>query len=178
MTKTINLLILLLTISLHAMSQNYSPTEKHKKLACFIGKWQIEADMKETPFNPAGKFIGINIAEWGLDGLIVIVNSSGTGPSGPASELEIIGYDIQDDVYTYTAFNSQGWADRTSKGTLDGNRWTWTNESKSDGKSIRFRNVMNFISPTIYTFKSEMSVDGGTWAVVIEGKLTKIQLIL
>jgi hypothetical protein len=175
MSRIINLLIFLLTLNFVAMSQSIKPTEKHKRLACFIGKWSIEADMKATPFNPAGKFTGINIAEWGLDGLIVIVNSSGTGPTGPAKELEIIGYDIQEDVYTYTAFNSQGWADRTSKGTLDGNRWTWTNESKSDGKSIRFRNVMNFMSPTSYTFKSEMSVDYGLWAIVIEGKLTKIE---
>lgn len=131
--------------------------------------------MKATPFNPSGKFIGINTVDWALGGLFVIIKSEGNGPSGPASELEIIGYDSQSDVYTYSAFNSMGWADRTSIGHLDDNQWIWTNESKSDGKNIKFRSVMNFVSSTFFTFKTEMSTDGGDWATVIEGQLTKIQ---
>ena len=68
-----------------------------------------------------------------------------------------------------------GWKEPpfTSKGTIEGDTWTWTNEPKMGGKTMKMRFIMKIISATSYTFKFDMSEDGVHWNTSMEGKATK-----
>ena len=44
-----------------------------------------------------------------------------------------------------------------------------------DGKPIKLRYTEVQESPTFYTYQAEVSVDGGPWAVIAEGKVTKVK---
>jgi hypothetical protein len=41
-----------------------TPSPEHKKLGFWIGTWKIEAEGKETPLWPAGKYNATMTAEW------------------------------------------------------------------------------------------------------------------
>ncbi len=86
--------------------------------------------------------------------------------------MAIFGYDSNEKVYTYQAYNSMGEAEH-AKGTVNGDTWTWTNEQKMQGKLMRGRYTVTVTSPAAYTFKFEMASEGGDYATVMEGKATK-----
>jgi hypothetical protein len=63
-----------------------------------------------------------------------------------------------------------------SKGTISGNTWTWLSpEQEMGGKKVKGRFVLKETSPTSYTYAYDMSVDGGAWTSIMEGKATKVK---
>ncbi len=146
-----------------------------KALGTLVGKWKVEAEMKETDFNPGGKFSGINIAEWGPGRNFVVIQSRGKDPNGSASELDIIGYDRQLHIYTYTSFNSIGWSDRTTVGFFENGTWIWTNEATTGGKIVRTRNEMKLETPDRFTFVNKLSINGGDFEIVETGTGVRIK---
>jgi len=65
-----------------------------------------------------------------------------------------------------------GWSN-SAKGTLDGDIWTFEGESKMGGKLVKSRSTIKLPSPDSGTMKSEMSVDGGRWTLVMELKASR-----
>jgi hypothetical protein len=88
---------------------------------------------------------------------------------GNGSGIAFLGYDVDEKKYTYNEFNRMGEA-VVSKGTVDGDAWTWIGDMKPAGKG-RFSEKV--LSPTSYTYKFEMSSDGINWTPVLDGKCTK-----
>ncbi len=142
-----------------------------KKLGYFVGTWKTEGDVKENPFMPAGKWSGTDNCEWFHGGFHVVCHSTGKGPMGAVHGLGILAYSSEEKAYTYFGIDSTGFAEG-SKGTVEGNTWTYTNEEKMGGKTVHGRYSMT-TSPSSYTFKYETSEDGQKWALVMEGKSTK-----
>jgi hypothetical protein len=83
-----------------------------------------------------------------------------------------MGYSADDKVYTYREFNSYGEFD-DSKGTLDGDTWTWTNDEKMASMTMKGRFTMHMTSAASYTFAFDMSQDGTKWSTVMDGKASK-----
>lgn len=150
------------------------PGPEHKRLDYFVGKWTSEVEMKQSPFGPAGKFTSTDHNEWMPGGFFLVLHSVGKGAMGEMSELAVMGYDPEEKVYTYHAFNSMGEAE-ASKGSLEGDTWTWTSESKVEGKPIKTRFTLKEVSPTSYTFKGEIPAGDGGWSTIMEGKSSKMQ---
>ena len=84
----------------------------------------------------------------------------------------MIGYSTSSKAYTYREFNSWGEFE-DSRGTLDGDTWTWTSDEKMGDTVVKGRFAMKFTSPTAYTFTYETSQDGAKWTEVVDGKATK-----
>ena len=84
----------------------------------------------------------------------------------------IMTYDRSTKQYRYFAINTMPDAEMAT-GTLSGNTWTWTSKMDMDGRPIESRFVLTETSPTVHTFKWEMSQDGKSWKAVMEGKSTK-----
>jgi hypothetical protein len=150
------------------------PSPEVKKLDYFIGNWKSEGDIKPGPFGPGGKFSATEQNEWMPGGFFLLSHADESTPMGNGKGLAIFGYDTNDKVYTYQAYNSMGEAEHAT-GTLAGDTWTWTNEEKMEGKLMRGRYTVKTLSPASYTFKFEMAPEGGEWATVMEGKATKIK---
>jgi hypothetical protein len=89
---------------------------------------------------------------------------------GAGNGLAVMGYDSSEKKYTYNEFNSDGEA-VFSKGTVDGDAWTWIGEMKEMGGKGKFSEKI--LSPTSYSFKFDMSTDGTNWSPIMDGKCTK-----
>ena len=150
------------------------PGPEHKKLEYYVGQWTSEADVKANPFMPAGKYTSKDRCEGYPGGFAVVCHSEGNGPMGAMKGMGLMGYSTEDKVYTYYGVDSTGMIPTTvSRGSVQGDTWTYTDESKMGGKMVKSRYTMKVLSPTSYTFKWEMQGEGGTWSPVMEGKSTK-----
>ena len=146
-----------------------------QKLAYYVGTWKTEGEVKAgSPYGPAGKFSSTATCEWFTGGFHLVCRGEGTGPQGKMTDLAILAYDASAKVYTYYGINSRGETDN-DKMTLTGNTWTATWEDKVAGKPGKGRYTEVQESPSSYTFKLEYSVAGGPWAVIEEGKATKVK---
>ncbi|HET6842071.1 MAG TPA: DUF1579 family protein [Candidatus Angelobacter sp.] len=149
------------------------PGPELKKLEYFVGSWKTTANMKATPYGPGGPFTGLEQVSW-MDGhFFLILHSHENSAMGKSSTAAVMGYDPEEKVYTYDEYNSMGEAGH-SKGTVEGDTWTWTSTEKMEGKSVRGRFVMKIVSPTEYTFSYAMAPEGGDFNTVMEGKTVKI----
>jgi len=150
------------------------PGPELQKLGYFVGKWTSEGDMKPSPAGPGGKFTSTDNCTWYEGGFAVVCNSTGKGPMGPTKGLGIMSYSTEDQVYTYYGVDNTGMVMSTvPKGTVQGDTWTYADESKMGGKTFKSRYTIQQLSPSSYTFKWEMMGDDGTWMAMMEGKSTK-----
>jgi hypothetical protein len=175
MKRTSALLIasLLLSIAAFAQPPMPKPGPEHKKLDYFVGNWTSDGDMKPGPMGPGGKMTMTEDMQWMEGGFFVVIHSTWKSAAmGNGSGIAFMGYDPQEKVYTYDEFNSFGEATH-SKGTVDGDTWTWTNDMKMGPQTLKGRFTMKILSPTSYTYKFEMSPDGTNWTLVMDGKDTK-----
>lgn len=163
----------LLVGTLFAQMGPMTPGPEHKKLDYFTGTWVSEGDMKPGPMGPGGKVTMNQEGKW-MDGnfFVVIHADFNAGAMGKGTNIAFLGYDPQEKVYTYDEFNSTGEVVH-SKGTVEGDTWTWTNDMKMGPQTGKGRFTEKVLSPTSYNFKFEVSMDGTNWNTVMEGKATK-----
>ncbi len=149
------------------------PGPEVKKLGYFVGTWKSEGELKENPFGmPAGKFTSTDKCEWFSGGYNIVCHYNGKGPAGATHGLGILAYNMQDKAYTYYGIDNMGMAD-LSKGSVEGDSWTFTSDMKMGDKTYHGRYSMTTSSPDSYTYKYETSEDGQKWNVAMEGKSTK-----
>ena len=151
------------------------PGPEVKKLDYFVGSWTTEGTIAQGPWGAGGKFTGTNTIEWIPGSFFVQSSSDAKMPpelGGDSKALMIMGYDTQQGNYTSDRFTSLG-QHESSKGSLSGDTWTWTNTSSYGGMEIQGKLTMKTVSPTSYTFKYEISMDGKTWTPFMDGKATK-----
>jgi len=148
------------------------PGPEHKRLSYFVGKWAFEGEEKPGPFGPGGKFSGTETAEWFPGGFFVVSQSDGSGPMGTMKGRSVTGYSAEEKAYTFHMIDNMGF-EIAARGKVVGDTWTWTNDSKMGGKSYKGRFTVKEVSPTSYTMKFELSIDGAPFAVQMEGKATK-----
>lgn len=149
-----------------------APAPELKKLDYFVGTWTLDGDMKPGPFGPGGKMTETEKIEWMQGNFFLVLHDDFKSDMGNGIGVAYMGYNADDKVYTYDAFNSMGEAGH-SKGTLSGDTWTWTSEDKMGGKIVKGRFTIKEISATAYTFKYETAGPDGAYASMMEGKATK-----
>ena len=149
------------------------PGPEHKRLAYWVGKWTGTGETKASPFGPGGKMSWSDTTEWMPGGFYLLTRSDAKGPMGNAKGMAFMGYDPEEKAYTYYAVSSMGYA-ILAKGTITGDTWNWMTDSKMGGKPMKSRFIAKELPPNGFSFKFEMSQDGGkTWNTVEEGKATK-----
>jgi hypothetical protein len=148
------------------------PGPEVKKLDTFVGTWTLDGTMKPGMMGPGGSMTENEKCEWMEGGFYVVCHSEYKSSMGNGSGLSVMGYSTDDKAYTYREFNSFGEFE-DSKGSVDGDTWTWASDEKMDGKTMKSRFTMKITSATSYNFVFEMSDDGTKWATVMEGKGVK-----
>lgn len=163
----------ILMLATAAMAQTPpKPGPELKKIDVFVGTWTLDGTMKASAMGPGGTMIENEKCEWMDGGFYLVCHSDFKGSMGSGVGLSVMGYSPDDKAYTYREFSSDGEFD-DSKGTLDGDTWTWTNEEKMDGKTMKGRFTIHMTSSASYTFAFDMSQDGTKWSTVMEGKASK-----
>ena len=168
------LALVLLSLSVGAQMPA-KPGPEVKKLDYFIGSWSTEGTVAQGPWGMGGKFSSAGTAEWMSGNFFVISHADFKMPpevGGDGKAVALLGYDTNQNVYTYDGFNSQG-QHESSKGTVSGDTWIWTGEATYDGQDIKQKMTMKILSPSSYTMKFEVSLDGTTWMTFMDGKATK-----
>jgi hypothetical protein len=148
------------------------PGPEVKKLETFVGTWTLDGTMKPGAMGPGGSMTENEKCEWMEGGFYVVCHANYKSSMGNGSGLSVMGYSTDDKAYTYREFNSFGEFE-DSKGSVDGDTWTWNSDEKMDGKTMKSRFTMKMTSATSYNFVFEMSDDGTKWATVMDGKGVK-----
>ncbi len=163
---------LALAVAATAQMDLPKPGPEQKKLDMFAGAWTLDGDMKPGPMGPGGKMTENEKCEWMEGGFFVVCHADFKSSMGNGTGITIMGYSNDDKSYTYREFNS--WGEFTdSKGSVNGNTWTWINDEKMGDMTMKGRFTMKVTSPTSYDFMFEMSPDGTKWSTVMDGKATK-----
>jgi hypothetical protein len=163
---------LMLAAAAMAQAGPPKPGPEVKKLDVFVGTWTLDGTMKPGAMGPGGTMTETQRCEWMEGGFYVVCHASYKSSMGDGVGLSVMGYSVEDKTYTYREFNSFGEFD-DSKGALDGDTWTWTNDEKMDGKTLKGRFTMKILSATSYNFMFDMSQDGTKWTTVMDGKAAK-----
>ena len=171
-TALISAVWLLLALAAVAQGDMPKPGPEIKKLDAFAGSWTLEGDMKPGPMGPGGKMTETEKCEWMEGGFFLVCHSDFKSSMGDGTGISVMGYSADDKAYTYREFNSWGEFD-DSRGSVDGDTWTWTSDEKMGGMTMKGRFTMKILSPTSYNFTFEMSQDGTKWSTVMDGKATK-----
>jgi len=151
------------------------PGPEHEKLAYFAGKWASEGEMKPSPFGPGGKFTYTETCEWFAgSGFALVCRSEGKMLEGTVKGLSVMGYDLGEKTYTYFETNTMGEI-IFSRGAVEGDTWTWTNESKMGGKPVRGRFTLKQVSADAATYKFEMATGDEPLKLFMEGKQTRVK---
>jgi Protein of unknown function (DUF1579) len=158
--------------TLWAQAPAPKPGPELKKLDYFLGTWTLDGDSNPGPMGPGGKTTMIEDASW-MDGRFFLVERIRfKSPMGNGTGLAVMGYNPEEKAYTYDEFDSTGEVNH-SKGTSEGDTWTWSSEAKMGGQTMKMHFIMKIVSPTEYDFKFEMSQDGDHWNTLMDGKATK-----
>ncbi|HUO14057.1 MAG TPA: DUF1579 family protein [Verrucomicrobiae bacterium] len=153
------------------------PAAELLQLNVFLGDWETEGLIHPGPWGPGGKFSWTEHSEWMTGNFFLVGHWHFHMPAdmgGPGEEIFIIGYDSHRRVYTFDAFSSHG-LHQVSTGRVKGGIWIWDSDALQDGKRIRQRMMIEFLSPTSYTLKFEHSSDGRKWQLFMEGQAAKKQ---
>jgi hypothetical protein len=150
------------------------PGPEHQKLAYFAGKWTSEGDTKPSPYGPGGKVTFTQNCEWFDGNFALVCHSDGKMPEGSFKGLSVMGWDPAEKTYTYFETNTIGEI-IFSRGTVQGDTWTWNNESKMNGKPVRARFTLKQVSSDSATYKFEMSAPDEPMKLVMDGKQTRVK---
>jgi len=162
------------TVFAQAPSGPPKPGPEHQKLAYFAGKWASEGETKPNSFGPSGKFSYTQTCEWFSGGFALVCHTDTKTVAGAVTALSIMGYDPGEKTYVYFETNSYG-ESFFARGTEQGGTWTWTNESKMNGKALTRRFTMKQVSGDAATYNFEMSAGDEPLKVIMEGKQTRVK---
>ena len=152
-----------------------APGPELKKLDYFAGSWTAEGTISPGPWGAGGKFTSTGSAEWSMGNFFLVGHDDFKMPAelgGDGKGMRILGYDAERNVYTSDSYNSQGRRD-IAEGTLSGDTWTWKSSHTYSGQEIQERSTIKIVSPTSYTMKYEVSMDGTNWVPFMDAKATK-----
>ena len=125
---------------------------------------------------PGGKITGSSTCEWFEGRFSVVCRSEGKTPMGSSKSIGILGYNAEEKVYTYYGVeNSPMTMASVPRGTVQGDTWTYTDESMMGGQKVKSRVTIKEVSPTSYTFTLEIQGADGKWTPMMESRNTKAQ---
>src|SRR5215831_19737024 len=172
---------LALLTSLSAQTPTTSPIPttppEVQRLAYYLGTWRGEGETKSSPIGPAGKLSSTMTCDWFDGGFHLVCRGEERGPTGERKFLNIVAYDEKAKAYTEYGISSLGESEYSTGGSIVGNKRTFVKDLDSgvEGKHIKLTYTEVQVSPTLYTYQAEASINGGPSTVIAEGKITKIR---
>ena len=176
MSRTAFLLLFLSSMAFSQAPQQPSPSgvlPQHQRMGFFVGDWTASGTSKISPKSPAAPFTLKEHGEWVNDGYFLETKTSMKSDLGHVNSVRVMGYNVEDKVYTYNVYNSLG-EHQLALGHLNGNTWTWDSAEKLNGIAIKGRYTIVETGPNTFTFKSEVADPKGGWVTVMEGQASRV----
>ena len=160
-----------------ATAQQSKPGLEVQRLAYYLGTWRGEGETKGGPFGPAGKLSSTITCDWFAGGFHLVCRGEEKGPTGTRTFLNVRAYDEKAKAYTEYGISSLGESEYSTGGSIVGNKRTFVKDLDSgvEGKHTKLTYTEVQMSPTLYTYQAEASINGGPSTVIAEGKITKVR---
>jgi hypothetical protein len=145
------------------------PHEEHRWLEKLVGEWTYEGEAPTEPGKPPEKFSGTETVR-SLGGLWFVAEGRGPAPGGEEhTTLAALGYDPRKGTYVGTWIGSMMthmWV--YERGDVDATQQVLTLEAEGpsmsgDGKTARYRDVIEFNGDDERTLTGNVLGDDGTW---------------
>ncbi len=176
MSRIALILLFLSAVAFAQAPQQPSPSgvlPQHQRMGFFVGDWTASGTSKISPKSPAAPFTLKEHSEWVTDGYFLETKTSIKSELGSVNSQRVMGYNVEDKVYTYNVYNSLG-EHQLALGHLNGNTWIWDSAEKLNGVTIKGRYTIVETGPNSFTFKSEVADPKGGWVTVMEGQATRV----
>jgi hypothetical protein len=158
-----------------AADQKPKPGPDVQKLAYYLGTWKGEGEAKSGPLGPGGKLSSSMTCEWFAGEFHLICRGEEHGPTGKRAFLNIKGYDELSKTYTEYSVSDLGESEYNTNGSMDGNKRIFVVDQDVGGKRIKIRYIEEQVSPTLFTYQAEASIDNGPWSAIAKGKYVKVK---
>jgi hypothetical protein len=152
-----------------------APGPEVRRLDYFVGTWAVEGTIAPGPWGAGGKFSSTDTSEWMAGKFFVEGHSDYKMPpelGGDGKAVSYMGYDADENLYTYNEFNSQGRREN-SRGTVSADTWTWTSTQNNGGQEIKQKMTIKVLTAASYSLKFEVSTDGTNWMPFMEAKAAR-----
>ena len=161
---------------MHRMSRTLTVAALASIVALQVAAGQAQPPAKPGPMGPGGKITTTDDCQWFEGKFSVICRTEGTTPNGPTRSIGILGYSTEEKVYTYYGVDNSGMTmSSVPKGTIQGDTWTYHDESTMGGQKVKSRVTIKEVSPKSYTFRMEFQGPDGKWVPAMESTNTKVQ---
>ena len=145
-------------------------------LGAYAGVWQSKGVSHDTAYSKAGNNSAETRCNWSPNhGFLVCDQTVHPPDGGTQNDLSIYTYNDSDGTYQFTGLSRGSSRVRNLKLTIEGRRWTYSSQFDAGGKTVHFRTVNEFVSPSKVTFRAEYSEDGKTWTLMSEGASERAQ---
>ena len=177
MKRIVLFILALSSVAIAQAPQQENPSgvlPQHQRMSFLLGDWTASGTSR---ISPKGHFAPFSLKEhgdWVTDGYFLETKTSIKSDLGNVRSVRVMGYNVEDNVYTYNVYNSLG-EHIMAIGTLDANTWTWKAEEKLNGVITQARYTFTFVSKNSYTFKEEVQSPDGKWVTVMQGTATRMQ---
>jgi hypothetical protein len=147
------------------------PQQQHQWLQKLVGEWTFEAEATATPGSPPDRATGSERVR-SLGGLWIVAEGQGEMPGGggPATTILTLGYDPEKQHFVGTWIGSMMPNLWVYRGALDasGTKLTLDTEGPrmepgSEGKTGKYREVIELVSDAHRVFTSHVLDGDGRW---------------
>ena len=159
-----------LTVPTGAVAADAGP--ELKKLGDIVGRWRLDGSIKTDPKAAGGPVDLVFQCGWFAGGKQVVYKFGGTMAGAPYEEVGAYSYDPKAKGYSYYAIVNNG---TSAPGVLTIKAGTWIHayEFQAGDKPVKAHFMLWDMTPAGGAWKYEVSVAGGPWTVMGEGKYTK-----
>lgn len=143
-----------------------------KRLGDLVGTWKFDGTWQADPKTPAGAVAIMLTCDWFAGGRQLVYRFSGSLAGSPFEEVGQYSYDPRNKTYSEYYVASDG-TTGVVKLTIQPGTWIHVGDTMLEGKPAKTRMTMANMSAAGGTWKYELSVAGGPFTTVGEGKYTK-----
>jgi hypothetical protein len=174
-TRTVSLLLTLVSSLAFAQATPPKPGPEHQKLAGLVGTWVSKGESTANPLEPAQKWTSNIKAEWHPGRFAVVRHfiTKGTA-SGEIVALDIITYDAVLKAHTWYSLDSVSGAG-LGRGSITGNTLTAVWEVPAKGKLYKMRGTLKGLGSDTMQWTQEYSEDGKTWKQYARATDTRVK---
>jgi hypothetical protein len=154
-----------LAIAGSATSAGAAPLDE---LDRFSGTWQSRGTFVDTPYSKAHSAAGTTTCAWSDDHTFMICQQRVTQYGDVETDVAVYTYDDATKTYRFSNIQRQQTTSLTI--TVAENTITYPLAFTDNGKNVNVRTLNVWVSPNLYRWRTEYSLDGGTtWKPMASG---------